>query len=230
MIANPPLDDYSPDPPDAGSGTKNRYLTFRGGDEGRQQAARVTFVSLPPPFDYANGRTMWVQEPDPVTEASGSDQPVPPPVFWAATLGCDPYYTDWTWPYDRIDVYDAGIIPDGTYDVQLIDSTCSTSNEGDYSDPLTVLLSAVGDVVGSSPGPAPQGTVDFVDIAAVVSKFKNDPDAIRKARADITHGDLATPNPDQKVDFVDISCVVGAFRSEPCNIVGPPAVDPCPGP
>ena len=229
LIANPPLDDYSPVPPDAGSGTKNRYLTFSGGDEGRQQAARVTFVSLPPPFDYATGRTMWVQEPDLVTEASGSDQSVPPPSFWAATLGCNPYYTYWI-QYDRVDVYDAGILPDGTYHVQLIDSTCSTLNEGDYSDPLTVLLSEVGDVVGAAPDPAPQGTVDFVDIAAVVSKFKNDPGSIRKARADITNANLATANPDQKVDFVDISCVVGAFRADPCAIVGPPTTDPCDGP
>ena len=70
--------------------------------------------------------------------------------------------------------------------------------------------------------------MDFVDIAAVVSKFKNDPGSIRKARADVTGNGPTDPLPNRKVDFVDISCVVGAFRAEPCEIVGPPVVDPCP--
>ena len=249
-----PRPDPVPDPADIGFGTKNRYLTFAGGDAGRQQAVRVKFVSLPPPFDFADDRTAWVQEPFVVTDAGGADGPTPPPSHLAATLDCDPHCRDWSagacdagtcvggllggmrWPCTdddecrRVDVYDAGIVPGGLYDVQFIDCDpgCSITDEGNYSDPLAVLMSEAGDVVGASPGPAPQGVVDFVDIAAVVSKFKNEPDAIRKARADVTGNGPADALPNRKVDFVDISCVVGAFRAEPCVPEGPPVVDPCP--
>jgi hypothetical protein len=66
-----------------------------------------------------------------------------------------------------------------------------------------------------------------VDISAIVAKFKNEPGAIRKARADITGNGPGDALINRKVDFVDISCVVGAFRAEPCDIVGPPVDDPC---
>ena len=108
---------------------------------------------------------------------------------------------------------------------------CDTADSDSYSPPLTVTMSPAGDVVGDcAPDPctAPQSVVDFVDITAIVDKFKNEPCAIRKARADLTNADINQPDPDRKVDFVDISCVVGAFRADPCLIPGPPVVDPCP--
>ena len=54
---------------------------------------------------------------------------------------------------------------------------------------------------------APNGTVNFNDISAVVDKFKNKEGAPAKARADI-----APQTPQKIVDFDDISAVVEAFR------------------
>ncbi len=226
FVASAPLPDYSL--PDMGHGTKNQYMTFRGGDASRSQAARVTFASLRDEFAFAEGRTAWVQEPYLVTETSGSSGGNPPN-FWVAELGCTPYYTDWT-VYDRVDVIDAGIVPDGVYEVQILDSTCSLNCLECYSEPLEVRMSRAGDIVGDcsvQPCSPPQGVVDFVDISACVEKFKNSPGAPRKARCDVTNSNVWDPLPDKKVDFVDISCIVAAFRGDPCPITGPPTTDPC---
>ncbi len=228
LIAGLPFDDPIPVPVDIGFGTKNRYLSFMGGDPGRLQAVQVTFVNLPD-FPFANGRTAWVQEPFLVTEASGDSGPMPPPTMRAAVLDCDPYYTDWS-TYGTVHVYDAGIVQGSTYQLRLIDSTCDRHNAGDYGPPLMVDMSAIGDVVrdcGVTPCSAPQGAVDFVDISAVVEKFKNTPGAPRKARADIINSDIALPVPDRKVDFVDISYCVEAFRGSASAPPGPPPNDPC---
>ena len=171
-------------------------------------------------------------------------------------MGCEPYYRDWSegacvsdvcvgglldgqrWPctFDdecrRVDVIDAGIIPEGVYEVRIIDITCSVGVPEAYSDPLVVTMSESGDIVGHYDDDAgwwtaPNGVVDFNDISACVDKFKNEPTAPRKARCDVTHADVFNPLPDKKVDFVDISCIVAAFRGTPCPLTGPPVIDPC---
>ncbi len=222
-----PEPDPAPDPSDYGFGTKNRYMSFWAGDPGLTQAVRVTFTSIPG-HPGANGRQMWVQAPYLVGEASGSPGPTGDD-FYAAILGCDPYYTDWS-AFGTVDVFDDAVIPDATFDVQVIANDCATSNETAYSAPLTVRMSKDGDILGDcgvTPCSAPQGVVDFVDISGAVEKFKNTPGAPRKARSDVINSDISRPKPDQKVDFVDISCIVEAFRGTPCAKPGPPAVDPC---
>ena len=172
---------------------------------------------------------MWVQEPSEVTESSGLTGNAPPPTYWAATLDCEPAFMDWS-VYDRVDVYDASIVPGATYDVQIIDGTCQASNEDHYSDALSVMMSASGDVVQDCsvhPCSPPHGVIDFVDISAVVEKFKNTPTAVRKARADVINATPSLPSPDRKVDFVDISYIVDAFCGTPSTLPGPPAEDPC---
>jgi hypothetical protein len=82
---------------------------------------------------------------------------------------------------------------------------------------------------GVQPCSSPDGGVDFVDISAVVDKFKNLPTAPRKARADVINSNITFPKPDGKVDFVDISTVVDAFRASAGPPVGPPTTDPCGG-
>jgi hypothetical protein len=218
-----------PGTPDQNHGTKNRYLSFQAGDEERSQAIRVVFGILPG-YEYAEGRAMYVQEPYAVTEAAGSDGPTPPPAFWAAELGCDPFYTDWT-QYDGVDVYDDAIVPGAELEVCAIDEVCGALEAGSYSEPLVVAMSMAGDVVGGSlipPASAPQGTVDFIDIAALVNTFKNEPDAIRKARGDIMGNSPLDALPNRKVDFIDITAAVDAFRGEATPPIGPPVEDPCP--
>jgi len=232
-LPSTPIDDVKcpPEGCEQGFGSKVRYLSFSGGDVGKNMAARVTFVSLPG-YEYAEGRQMWVQEPSPITEASGSDLPTPPPTMWGATLGCNQFGTDWT-AYDTVDIFDDAMVPGGIYDIQFIDINDNTAADECYSDPLTVRLSGFGDVVGNrtAPPPAapPQGVIDFGDIGQIVDKFKNLPTAPRKARADIVNSTLPAPRPDNKVDFVDISCAVDAFRGSPCwhEDWGPPASNPC---
>jgi len=209
-------------------GEKNRYLSVEGANTGRVTALQVTFGSMPG-YEYAEGRTMWVGEPFQVTEASGSSQPTPPPAFWAAELGCDPFYTDWS-TYGTIDVYDDAIIPGAIFEIRAIDEACHTGIPDNYSGALDVPMSPVGDIVGDcgvTPCTPPQGVVDFVDISAVVDKFRNLPAAPRKARADLINSEITQPLPDKKVDFVDISYCVDAFRAQALLLPGPPITDPC---
>ncbi len=76
---------------------KNRYISITAGDPGRSQAIRVTFVTLPTPFEVWNGMTFFVGEPREVCENSGKgletdprDCPaaLPTDTFWAAPLVC----------------------------------------------------------------------------------------------------------------------------------------------
>jgi hypothetical protein len=86
-----------------------------------------------------------------------------------------------------------------------------------------VSTSKWGDLVGDcgvTPCTPPDGVVDFVDISAVVDKFKDLPGAPRKARADLSPDYL-----DKVIDFDDISSVVDAFRGFPYPFDGP---DMCP--
>jgi hypothetical protein len=223
----------APDDPEA----KNRYLSFTAGDPGESQAVQVTFASLPG-YEGAEGRTAWVQQPTAVTEAPGASGPSPSPTFWAAQLGCAPYYTDWS-AFDRVDVSDDGILPDGTYEVRVISNACALADPGNYSTPLVATMSAVGDVVGDCsdcPCTGPDGVVDFIDISAVVEKFKDTectpggPGVPRKARADLINTTTELPKPDRVIDFVDIAYTVDAFQSEAAPLPGPPGTDPCPGP
>jgi hypothetical protein len=213
-----------------GCGTKSRYASFST-DSAEIQAVRVTFISVPG-FEFAEGRTMWVQEPVETTEASGSDGPpgVGEASMWAANLGCTPFYTNWS-QYDVVDILDGALVGDGVYDIQAILDGDLTAVEECYSPALTVNLSRLGDAVGSrtSPQPAspPNCDCNFDDIGQIVEKFKNEPASPRKARADIINSNTTLPKPDKKIDFVDISCAVECFRGTPCAPAGPPLVDPC---
>jgi hypothetical protein len=217
-----------PDPPLPGFADKNRYLSFEILGTDQALAIQVTFVSIPG-YEYAEGRTMWVQAPQPVTESSGSDGPEPTPAFTAATLGCQPHYTVWN-GIGVVDVYDAAIMPGVTAEVRAIIEGCDTTNPAQFSAPLDVIMSEPGDVAGncdSIPCTPPQGVIDFVDISSVVTKFKNEPDAPRKARTDLLNSTATEPQPDRKVDFVDISYCVDAFAGTNMPLPGPPVDDPC---
>jgi len=129
-----------------------------------------------------------------------------------------------------VDVYDDAFVPGATLQITAIDTACDTAHAASYSSALVIDLSAVGDVVGDcsvTPCTPPQGVVDFVDISAVVDKFRNLPSAPRKARADLLNSTVSQPKPDKKVDFVDIGYCVDAFRSNAAALPGPPLTDPC---
>ena len=229
-LSSPPLPDLRVG--DFGSGSRSRYMSFRTGSTGLNEAMRVTFTNLPPPYNSYNGDQWFVGQPVEVTEASGSSGGTPPPTSWMAPLVCGtPHYDDWD-QYGVVHVFDAGIIPGASYSIQGISDDCDLANEDYYSDPLVVNTSALGDVVGGScencPCSPPQGVVDFTDIGAIVEKFKNvpcveggGPGVPLKSRADIINSNISSPPPDKKIDFVDISTCVDAFRSQAPPLPGP---------
>lgn len=223
-----------PTVPDIGHGTRNRYLSLQINDPGRQLALRVKPVDLPPPFEAWEGETYWIGEPFEVTEASCCNNPTPPPTFMAARLQCDPHFMDWT-AVGPVHVLGSAVVPNATYDIQAVDSWCyilptmcsdgyGFGDESLFSLPLTIGTSRWGDLVddcGVTPCTSPDGVVDFLDISAVVEKFRNLPGATFKSRADI-----APELPDLVIDFIDISHAVEAFRGEPYPFDGPVGCPP----
>jgi hypothetical protein len=89
---------------------KNRFLSITAGDPGHQQAIRVTFVDLPPPYDNWNGLKLFVGERFDACEGGGRGPPGPglscgggfdlvQNWFWVAPLVCDPvsaHFMDWS--------------------------------------------------------------------------------------------------------------------------------------
>lgn len=254
MMPSPAAAQPDPVATDVGNGTKNRYLSFVAGDAGRQQAIQVTPTALPG-YEFAEGRIMWVQEPFLATETPGVE------AFLVAELGCQPFYMDWTGGVcdtdtglcvggllhglrectlddecRRVDVFDDAIVPNATFDLRVIDETCPSADPRNYSTPMAVVLSAAGDIIGECadcPCTAPDGVINFIDIAAIVEKFRNaectpgGPGVPRKARADLVNSTTALPKPDQTIDFLDISYCVEAFRGVVLPLPGPPLTDPC---
>jgi hypothetical protein len=233
QTATPPV--LASDVPDAGHGTRNRYLSVVPVDAGNMAAMRIKFKNLPPPHDTYNNDWWWVTEPEEVTYdagSSGSD----PPTFWAASLQCvGPVTTDWS-EYDVVHVYHGGIVYGNDdlaapeYEVEAIPVQCDPTfyaNDFGYSPTRTIKTSGCGDVIDTNlhlhpPGPPNGGDVDFNDISYVVQCFGGERDVPCKPRADLTHNqpNIVAP-PDRVIDFVDISIVVDAFKHEFFEQIGP---------
>lgn len=211
----------SPPEPDT-LGPKNRFLSFAANDPGRMQAIRVTFVALPAPFDGWNGAELWVGEPQDACKL-GCCAICPQYLFWAATLQCDPFYLPWT-KYGTMPVFHEGIIPGGSYRIQVIDETCPVEHKSSYSAPLDMTTAPWGDTVSDCSthpcGPS-DGVVSIVDIMAVIGRFRGDQDSIVKPRADLEPGCL-----DLVINITDALRGIGAFQGLPYPFT-PTAVDPC---
>ncbi len=219
-------------PPDSAEGeqgySKNRFISFVPSNPGQQTALQVTFANLPTGFEELEGQTMWVDEPQRVTENSGFVNPDDAPdfpTFWAATLQCEvPYYTDWS-TYGTVHVYHETIVPGGTYDLRAIGATRGASVKDHGIPPLPVAtVSLWGNVCGFWNGESwepPNGSVDVTsDVTAVLDKFKNVEGAPIKARADLSPALL-----DLKIYIADVSYALDAFRGESYPLEVP---SPCP--
>ena len=179
------------------------------------------------------GASFWLGEPREITELSGIVEPAMAdgwPTFWAATLQCEPFYTDWS-QYGTVHVYHESIIPDGVYDLQAIRQGCGTASESNFSAPLTVGTSAFGNIAGPFDSifqrwsdPEPDGTVDITtDVIAAIAKFGNRPGSPMKVRID-----LDPETPDFKINIIDIVRILDAFRGLPYPFA-PSTTDPCGG-
>ncbi|MCH7591961.1 MAG: hypothetical protein IH989_04155 [Planctomycetes bacterium] len=191
-----------------------RFLSIQPGNPGRLSAIRVTSSQLPPPHDTVNGRTMWVGEAFEVSEQSSSVAPSDAPeapTFMAARLVCKPFYADRSVD-EVIHVYGAGIVPGGTYSVQIIDGGCALIEESSYSLPSEIQTARWGDTVedcSANPCAAPNGAIDIIDALAIINKFSNAPGAIAKVRAD-----LEPQTPDLVINISDAIHALRAFSGQ----------------
>lgn len=205
-------------PTPAPSGATNRYLSLVPGNAGEQTALRVTFLSLPTPFDVLDGTTMWVGQPEEVSENASASNPLDAPgfpTFWAATLVCDAesaFKTDWT-TYGTVYVHHAGIVPGGSYLLQAANAACDLGLDGNYSFGLTFDASRRGDIVKDctdTPCAPADGLVGLSDALAILKKFSNTAGAPIKARTD-----LMPYVPDHRVDLADLTAVLQGFAQIP---------------
>ncbi len=180
-------------------------------------------------------------------ENAGVSQPVPPATecptaagglpqnwFWGAELGCDPYLTDWT-QYDIVHVFDEGIIPNGDYDLAVIEEGCTVLDEWEtnpdlWSPVVRFTQTMWGDCVENCttiPCSPPLGTTNtsIGDVTAVLDKWKNLPGNIKKARGDMEGSPAGDHRvPDQAINITDVTYVLGAFLGD--QYPGPGFPDP----
>jgi hypothetical protein len=223
-------------PPEHGEGitVKNRYISFADANPETATAIRVTFVDLPAPYEEFEGRTMWVAKPYEYCENAGQAWPpeggcgdapgLESNTFVAATLQCEPHFTNWS-AYGTVHTYHMLIIPGAVYQIQAVDWNCSPDLESSFSSPLELVTSRWGDLVkdcSTNPCGAPDGDVNIpFDVTAVIEKFMNRSGAPINARTD-----LEPATPDQKINMSDATHCIDAFRGLAYPF--PPGPDPCP--
>ncbi len=227
-----PIVVHPPDPPqpelipgDFGAmeaSTKNRFLSFDvPSGTTRSVAVRVTFVDLPRPYDLWNGRSMWVDEPGEVSACSGLCGPgPPPPPFMMATLRCgSATYRNWR-DVGIVHVYHEGIVPGGTYRVDVEDERLPLS----FSEPLDMTTARFGDTVetcstlGCTP---PDGYIGIDDALAILARFASVSGSIILPRADLEPACV-----DFAINVSDVLHSLRGFTGQAYPFV-PSTADPC---
>ena len=206
---------------------KTRFVSFVGGNVGATTAVRVRFGVLPPPYDVLAGQTMWVGQPVEISEHGGSVDPIPGyGTFFAAPLQCDPFYADWS-SYPTVHIFDARIVPGGSYTVQELDASCDPAFGVGYSLPLAAETGLWGDLVGSFDAgagvwTAPDSSVDVAtDVVAQLEGFAGTAPGVSKNRLDVEPALL-----DFKINITDIVTTLDAFSGGGYPLVA--SIDPCP--
>ena len=208
-------------------GIKNRYLSFTPRSADSAFAVRVSFIDLPAPFDIWNGTELWAGPPFQVSENGGTLLPIPAAAtFEAAMLQCEPYFTNWG-TLGAVHLFHEGIVPNGTYQIELLDATCPVAFDAGYSPPLDITTSRWGDTVedcSAFPCGAPDGFINIVDITALIARFVSEPEAIIKARADLEPACV-----DLLVNISDAQHALSGFQGLPYPFT-PSTADPCDSP
>ncbi len=204
------------------SSSKSRYIGFTPPNVGSPIALRVRLVSLlsptggapagSPDFSAFVDQLRWVSAPGEFV-----DSPSQGTTFVAAGLACDPVCMEFD-GVDAVQVFGGEILPDSVYEVQAIRCSCDFANEDHFSDVYTVVTAHWGDVnppfFSETAPPQP----DFLDIAAVVSKFTDAPASQIKARIQLQPNLL---DPAELISFKDIAADVAAFVNGVYPFVGP---------
>ena len=214
--------------PVPGEAIKNRFLTFRmpqfpAAGPVIPMAIRVTLVELhnpdppqapccpAPDFSAYEGQVRWVGEPIEYPESLSGGGTVQ-----VSHLQCAPHSRgDW-FALGDIHVTGAEIVPSSEYLLHSADEFSGvTSPTG-----LTLLTTRWGDVTAPFNPPDTSTQPDFVDVSAIVDKFKNVPGALSKVRVQLQP---RVPNPNDDISFLDISACVDAFK----GIAFPDIWGPC---
>lgn len=125
-----------------------------------------------------------------------------------------------------VHVYHELIVPNGTYNIQVIGEECNLAIPEDFSAPLTISTSIWGDILmdcTSIPCGPPDDSVDVVtDVTGILDKFKNSPGSPAKSRSDLEPGLI-----DLLVNISDVTFSLNGFQGEQYPF-DPPVQGPCP--
>ncbi len=146
------------------------------------------------------------------------------PTFYAAKLQRTPE-CGFLGNIRLVHVFYEGIVPEGSYNVQVVDcTTCDLNDEGNYYAPLAITATIWGDVLENYvtlPCAPPDGIVTFLDVTGTLGRCVSDPSSIRKTRADLEPACL-----DMLVNFSDVLFSVTGFQEVPYAF-SPAVADPC---
>ncbi|MCH8851791.1 MAG: BPTI/Kunitz domain-containing protein [Planctomycetes bacterium] len=216
--------------------TANRFLIFKAGDPGRNQAIRVTLKGLAPPHDIWDGTQLFVGRPGLVSNAGALIVPDPDgnsANFTAAQLQCQPLCRDDWSTLGEVHVFHQGIVPTSLYHVDVVDCTCNTTDKTNYSPALSLSTSVFGDTLENlaivPPGP-PDNLRNVDDVLGVILSFSSALSAPRKPRSDIEPNCL-----DLLVNITDALITLKGFSGGDYAEPFPPTVtdlcqSPCPNP
>jgi hypothetical protein len=158
-------------------------------------AIRVELIDLPE-YSNCNGQIRWVGAPQVYIEdvAGGS--------FVGSETQMTPFFHDWS-AVPNLHIFGDAIVPNSTYEMRAC-----VSEFGCSVDAQEVTTTLWADVVITFGPPA---NPNFIDIAAVVDKFKALPTRLPKTRTQLQP---SPPNPDVPVNFLDIAAAVDAFKGK----------------
>jgi len=189
---------------------ESRYLSFApskvslaGGDP---VGLRVKLVDSPL-FPGSEGQVRWAAPPQDYSEGSGGG------VLTASALQCDPNVQDWS-GVNVLSVFGREVVPQSTYEIRSATAECiAMGTEACMSAPIMLRTERMGDAVWPV---AVSAQPNFADIAAHVSKFQAQPDAVSLSRTDIS-----PEVPNQVTNFADISAAAASFSGLPYPFAGP---------
>lgn len=200
--------------PQADSVPKNRYISVQPASLGRISAIAITVESTLPQWQSMIGRTWWVAQPKSIIVGPGAGTE-----FLISSLACEPIFCEWS-SVGTIHASGPEILPFTTYRVQHVYEACYSEEGAVASAPLFQTTPKWGDVVEPFNPPSLTVQPDFIDVSAVVDRFRSMPGS-----PDVTRADLEPQEPNQDVNFSDISSVIDAFRGLPYPFALPA---PCP--
>lgn len=204
--------------PETGEIQKNRYLSLEPTCGNRMSAIAITIETTLPQWKYLIGKTFWVGEPSLVVVGPGVGSE-----FLISNLACIPVFRDWS-DISTLHITGPEIIPSTTYHVQHVYEPCYAPEGTVASAPLVVTTPRWGDIVAPFNPPSLTTQPDFVDVSAVVDRFRSAPSS-----PDLTRADLEPQTPNQDVNFSDISAVIDAFKGLAYPFAGPcPCGESCP--